>query len=325
MSSLRTMGVLLAAGGGTRFRAADGSHKLLAELRGVPLWRHSLDHLLAAGFEHNVVITGAATLSGLADTNAQVAHNGAWASGQASSLQMAIAAARAAGVDAIVVGLADQPFVPPEAWRAVADAADGVPAGRRHLRRRVGPQPGSHRQFAVAGAADGRRRRGSLSVTEVTRRCLHGGLRRLCRRHRHAGGPRAVDKLLNEFTVNRPIEEAWTVLTDVERIARHARRDSCRRSRATSTAGWSRSSSERSPPRSRARPASPSATTPATAPCSRPRAATPGKGNADAFDHRDAGERVPRGRPSASCPLTCASTARSPSSAGGSWPTSARS
>jgi len=122
MSSLRTMGVLLAAGGGTRFRAVGGSHKLLAELRGIPLWRHSLDHLLAAGFEHNVVITGAATLSGLADTNAQVAHNDAWASGQASSLQLAIAAARAAGVDAIVVGLADQPFVPPEAWRAVADA-----------------------------------------------------------------------------------------------------------------------------------------------------------------------------------------------------------
>ena len=29
----------------------------------------------------------------------------------------------------------------------------------------------------------------------------------------------SVDKLLNEFTVNRPIEEAWKVLTDVERIA----------------------------------------------------------------------------------------------------------
>jgi hypothetical protein len=28
-----------------------------------------------------------------------------------------------------------------------------------------------------------------------------------------------MDKLLNEFTVNRPIEEAWNVLTDVERIA----------------------------------------------------------------------------------------------------------
>jgi carbon monoxide dehydrogenase subunit G len=28
-----------------------------------------------------------------------------------------------------------------------------------------------------------------------------------------------MDKLLNEFTVHRPIEETWTVLTDVERIA----------------------------------------------------------------------------------------------------------
>ena len=28
-----------------------------------------------------------------------------------------------------------------------------------------------------------------------------------------------MDKLLNEFTVNRPIEETWAVLTDVERIA----------------------------------------------------------------------------------------------------------
>ena len=28
-----------------------------------------------------------------------------------------------------------------------------------------------------------------------------------------------MDKLLNEFTVNRPIEETWKVLTDVERIA----------------------------------------------------------------------------------------------------------
>ena len=28
-----------------------------------------------------------------------------------------------------------------------------------------------------------------------------------------------MDKLLNEFTVNRPIDETWNVLTDVERIA----------------------------------------------------------------------------------------------------------
>src|SRR5215216_5946231 len=28
-----------------------------------------------------------------------------------------------------------------------------------------------------------------------------------------------MDKLLNEFTVHRPIDETWKVLTDVERIA----------------------------------------------------------------------------------------------------------
>src|SRR5436305_1725093 len=28
-----------------------------------------------------------------------------------------------------------------------------------------------------------------------------------------------MDKLVNEFTVNRPIDEAWKILTDVERIA----------------------------------------------------------------------------------------------------------
>ena len=28
-----------------------------------------------------------------------------------------------------------------------------------------------------------------------------------------------AEQLVNEFTVNRPIDEAWAVITDVERIA----------------------------------------------------------------------------------------------------------
>src|SRR5580765_2800601 len=42
---------------------------------------------------------------------------------------------------------------------------------------------------------------------------------RLSPRHRHAGGSAPMEKLLNEFVVNRPIDETWAVLTDVELIA----------------------------------------------------------------------------------------------------------
>jgi molybdenum cofactor cytidylyltransferase len=127
VTPLRLMGVLLAAGGGSRFGERSTSHKLLAEIDGLPLWRHSLGHLLAARLDETVVVTGAAAIdreiAGIAGKDVRILRNDAWASGQASSLQLAVEAAREAGVDAIVVGLADQPFVAAEAWRAVGDAA----------------------------------------------------------------------------------------------------------------------------------------------------------------------------------------------------------
>ena len=61
--------------------------------------------------------------------------NERWAQGQSTSLSRGIEAAQELGATAVVVGLGDQPFVTPDAWRAVAgtDAAIGVATydGRR--------------------------------------------------------------------------------------------------------------------------------------------------------------------------------------------------
>ncbi|MFT3853213.1 MAG: nucleotidyltransferase family protein [Ilumatobacteraceae bacterium] len=125
---MRVTAALLAAGGGTRFRdaASNRPHKLLAVLDDRPVWRHSLGNLLDAGFEHVVVVTGRAPIdddvAAIGAPAITVAHNAGWATGQASSLQLAVDAARVNGSEAVVVGLADQPFVTADAWRAVADA-----------------------------------------------------------------------------------------------------------------------------------------------------------------------------------------------------------
>jgi CTP:molybdopterin cytidylyltransferase MocA len=116
--------VLLAAGGGSRF--AGSTHKLLATIGGVPVFRRALDHVTAAGFDHVVVVTGAVALE-LDDPHVITVHNAMWQSGQASSLQLALSAAGDLDSDFVVVGLADQPFVPASAWQAVANSASTAP------------------------------------------------------------------------------------------------------------------------------------------------------------------------------------------------------
>jgi molybdenum cofactor cytidylyltransferase len=116
--------VLLAAGGGTRF--VGSTHKLLALLDGVPVFRRSLDQVIAAGFDHVVVVTGAADLA-IDEPKVTTVHNAGWQQGQAGSLQLALAAADRRGSEFIVVGLADQPFVPATAWRAIADSDSSAP------------------------------------------------------------------------------------------------------------------------------------------------------------------------------------------------------
>ena len=107
--------VLLAGGAGSRFEG--DTHKLLAVIDGRPLALISLLSALDAHLDEVIVVTGGVT----------VLPNPRWSGGRATSLSVAVDHARAQGHEAIVVGLADQPFVTPQAWRALAEA--DVPIG----------------------------------------------------------------------------------------------------------------------------------------------------------------------------------------------------
>lgn len=120
----RTVAVVLAAGRGSRF--GGPTHKLDAELDGVPVADRAVRAALDAAIGPVVVVTGATTpalptlQAALADGSVSLVPNPDWASGQSSSLQVAVAEAAARHAHAIVVGLADQPFVTAATWRAVA-------------------------------------------------------------------------------------------------------------------------------------------------------------------------------------------------------------
>lgn len=134
---MSTVAAVLAAGGGTRF--GGPTHKLLADLDGRPVWRHAVESAVAAGFPKVVVVTGAADLhlpAGVEDWP-----NPRWADGQATSLQVAVAAARHHGATHLVVGLADQPFVPPTAWAAVRGADPACRIVVATYDGRPGPNP----------------------------------------------------------------------------------------------------------------------------------------------------------------------------------------
>lgn len=123
-SRVSTAAVVLAAGAGSRFAGPD--HKLLAEVSGRALVSHVLDAVIEADVGPVIVVTGAAELDGLVPDGVITAPNERWAEGQASSLAVGIATADRLGVDAVVVGLGDQPDIPAEAWRLVAASTSPI-------------------------------------------------------------------------------------------------------------------------------------------------------------------------------------------------------
>ena len=120
-----------------------------------------------------------------------------------------------ADFDAVVIGLGDQPLVPAEAWQAVAASTSPIAVatfdGERRPPTRLAasvwpllPIEGDEGARVVM-AGNPRSGRGS-SVSWPGNR------------HRHRGGSGALE-LNHDFRVSVPIEHAWAVLTDLERIA----------------------------------------------------------------------------------------------------------
>jgi molybdenum cofactor cytidylyltransferase len=115
---MKLASVLLAAGGGSRFRATESTHKLLAlGPDGRAVVEHSFAAMAADTTDELIVVTGAVELPEL--PGAHLPHNARWANGQSTSLWEAIDLADALECDAIVVGLGDQPGITAADWAAV--------------------------------------------------------------------------------------------------------------------------------------------------------------------------------------------------------------
>jgi molybdenum cofactor cytidylyltransferase len=118
---MKLASVLLAAGGGSRFRATESTHKLLAlGPDGRTVVEHSYAAMAADTTDELIVVTGAVELPEL--PGAHLPHNARWAVGQSTSVWEAIDLADALECDAIVVGLGDQPGITAADWAAVRAA-----------------------------------------------------------------------------------------------------------------------------------------------------------------------------------------------------------
>lgn len=118
---MRPAGLVLAAGRGARF----GRPKALVEYAGEPLVGRAVRLLAAGGCDPVLALLGAGAGDVLAAVDLpHVVLNPGWARGMASSLACGLAAVPPEA-DAVVVALADQPLVGPEAVRRLITAWRG--------------------------------------------------------------------------------------------------------------------------------------------------------------------------------------------------------
>ena len=122
-----TIAVAILAGGRGSRLGGDASKPLL-EWRGRPLVTWAVDAALDSGLRPVFVVIGYRgdeVRAELAARDVQVVDNPEWEEGIASSLRAALnALSPMADVDAVCIGLADQPLVGSEAYRRLADSTN---------------------------------------------------------------------------------------------------------------------------------------------------------------------------------------------------------
>jgi molybdenum cofactor cytidylyltransferase len=129
-------GVLLAGGSGSRF---DGpTHKLLSQFRGRRIVEWGVDAIRSSGLQPWIVWGALADDPPALGDDVVVLTNPAWRDGMSTTLGVAVAEARRRRLATIVVGPADQPLIPGEAWRLVAEA-DSPIAVATYLGKRANP------------------------------------------------------------------------------------------------------------------------------------------------------------------------------------------
>lgn len=126
---------MLAAGAGSRFTGA--THKLSARLGSTTVLGAAVASAVASEVGPVTVVWGAHDPANELPDDVHLIRNERWADGLATSLQLAIDRSSRLGHDAVIVGLGDQPGVPPEAWHRVAIHRSGpiVSAGFGGVRR----------------------------------------------------------------------------------------------------------------------------------------------------------------------------------------------
>lgn len=127
---------LLAAGGSTRFGPED---KLAATLGGRPLIRWAAEAALGVEAARHIAVTNGSAVADLPEGLALVRNDEA-GRGLSTSLRLAALAAQEAGAEALLILLADMPFVGADHLRAMIGRFD---AGRPLFSRVPGgsPQP----------------------------------------------------------------------------------------------------------------------------------------------------------------------------------------